>query len=140
MKYYFAYGSNLHHLQMKRRCPNCKYIKKMLLRDYNLTFRSKYGAADIEKKLGAKVYGALYQISRNAEKRLDVYEEYPTLYKKMYFKFNNKKVMTYIMRKKTKLVPPTSKYLNTIKQGYKDCKLNMKSLNAALLPVKHLQR
>ena len=27
-----------------------------------------------------------------------------------------------------------------IKQGYKDCKLNMKSLNAALLPVKHLQR
>ena len=48
--------------------------------------------------------------------------------------------MTYIMPKKTKLVPPTSKYLNTIKQGYKDCKLNMKSLNAALLPVKHLQR
>ena len=140
MNFYFAYGSNLHHLQMKKRCRGCLYIKKIILHDYNLTFRSKYGAADIEKKLGAKVYGALYQISRNAEKRLDVYEEYPTLYKKMYFKFNNKKVMTYIMRKKTKLVPPTSKYLNTIKQGYKDCKLNMKSLNAALLPVKHLQR
>ena len=140
MKYYFAYGSNLHHLQMKRRCPNCKYVKKLALHDYNLTFRSKYGVADIEKKPGTKVYGALYQISRAAEKRLDVYEEYPTLYKKMYFKFNNKKVMTYIMLKKTKLVPPTSKYLNTIKQGYKDCKLNMKSLNAALQPVKHLQR
>ena len=110
----------------------------MLLRDYNLTFRSKYGAADIEKKLGAKVYGALYQISRNAEKRLDVYEEYPTLYKKMYFKFNNKKVMTYIMRKKTKLVPPTSKYLNTIKQGYKDCKINIKSLNYSLTQLKHI--
>jgi len=140
MKYYFAYGSNLHHLQMKRRCPNCKYIKKMLLRDYNLTFRSKYGAADIEKKLGAKVYGALYQISRNAEKRLDVYEEYPTLYKKMYFKYQNKKVMTYAMVRKSKLTPPTTKYLNIIRQGYKDCKLSMKSLNAALLPVKHLQR
>ena len=24
MIYYFAYGSNLHHLQMKRRCPKCK--------------------------------------------------------------------------------------------------------------------
>ena len=140
MKYYFAYGSNLHHLQMKRRCPNCKYIKKLVLRGYNLTFRSKYGAADIEKKLGAKVYGALYQISRAAEKRLDVYEEYPTLYKKMYFKHQNKKVMTYTMVRKSKLVPPTTTYLNVIKQGYRDCKLSMKSLNLALLPVKHLQR
>ena len=138
MIYYFAYGSNLHHLQMKRRCPDCKYIKKLILHDYNLTFRSKYGAADIEKKTRSKVYGALYLISRAAEKRLDIYEEYPTLYKKMYFKHNDKKVMTYTMVKKTKLTPPTKRYLNVIKQGYKDCKLNMKSLNAALLPVKHL--
>ena len=140
MNYYFAYGSNLHHLQMKRRCPKCRFVKKMILHDYNLTFRSKYGAADIEKKMGGKVYGALYLISKPAEKRLDVYEEYPSLYKKMYFKHNNKKVMTYIMVKKTKLVPPTINYLNVIKQGYKDCKLSMKSLNLALLPLKHLQR
>jgi len=140
MLYYFAYGSNLHHLQMKRRCPNCSFVRKIILHNYNLTFRSKYGAADIEKKIGKKVYGALYIISKTAEKRLDVYEEYPALYKKMYFKYNNKKVMTYIMSKKTKLVPPTNKYLNVIKQGYKDCKLNVKSLNVALQPLKHLQR
>jgi len=140
MNYYFAYGSNLHHLQMKRRCPKCRFIKKIILHNYNLSFRSKYGAADIEKKMGGKVYGALYLIRKVAEKRLDIYEEYPTLYKKMYFKYDNKKVMTYIMAKKTKLVPPTTRYLNTIKQGYKDCKLNMRSLNAALLLVKHLQR
>ena len=140
MNYYFAYGSNLHHLQMKKRCPNCRFIKKIILHNYSLTFRSKYGAADIEKKMRSKVYGGLYLISRSAEKRLDIYEEYPTLYKKMFFKYNNKKVMTYIMSKKTKLVPPTNKYLNIIKQGYKDCKINMKSLNAALLPLKHLQR
>ena len=140
MLYYFAYGSNLHHLQMKRRCPNCHFVRKIILHNYNLTFRSKYGAADIEKKIGKKVYGALYIISKTAEKRLDAYEEYPTLYKKMYFKYNNKKVMTYIMSKKTKLVPPTNKYLNVIKQGYKDCKLNVKSLNVALQPLKHLQR
>ena len=140
MNYYFAYGSNLHHLQMKKRCPNCRFIKKITLHNYSLTFRSKYGAADIEKKMRSKVHGALYLISRVAEKRLDIYEEYPVLYKKMFFKYNNKKVMTYIMAKKTKLVPPTTKYLNIIKQGYKDCKLNMKSLNAALQPLKHLQR
>ena len=140
MIYYFAYGSNLHHLQMKRRCPNCRFIKKIILYNYSLTFRSKYGAADIEKNIGKKVYGALYSISRSAEKKLDVYEEYPSLYKKMYFKYKDKYVMTYIMPKKTKTVPPTTQYLNVIKQGYRDCKLSMKSLNAALLPLKHLQR
>ena len=140
MNYYFAYGSNLHHLQMKRRCPKCRFIKKIILHNYSLSFRSKYGAADIEKKMGGKVYGALYLIRKVAEKRLDIYEEYPTLYKKMYFKYQNKKVMTYIMSKKSKLIPPTVTYLNVIKQGYKDCKISMKSLDAALLPLKHLQR
>ena len=36
MIYYFAYGSNLHHIQMKRRCPKCKFIKKMILKNYDL--------------------------------------------------------------------------------------------------------
>ena len=138
MIFYFAYGSNLHHLQMKRRCPNCRFIKKIILHNYRLTFRSKYGAADIEKKMGKKVYGALYLISKIAEKKLDVYEEYPILYKKMFFKYGNKKVMTYIMIKKTKLVPPSTRYLNIIKQGYKDCKLNIKSLNDSLSQLKHI--
>tara|TARA_B100000029_G_scaffold507728_1_gene593031 strand:- start:2370 stop:2786 length:417 start_codon:yes stop_codon:yes gene_type:complete len=138
MQYYFAYGSNLHHLQMKRRCPNCKYIKKIILKNFRMTFRSKYGAADIEKKRGQKVYGALYIISKAAEKRLDVYEEYPTLYKKMYFNYDGKRVMTYIMPKKTRLVYPSTRYLNIIKQGYKDCKLNIKSLNTALSQLKHI--
>ena len=62
MQYYFAYGSNLHHAQMKRRCPKCRFIKKYILNNYQLTFRSKYGACDIEKKIGKKVYGALFFI------------------------------------------------------------------------------
>ena len=140
MIYYFAYRSNLHHQQMKKRCPDCTFIKKIILSNYKLTFRSKYGAADIEKNINKKVYGALYTISKSDEKKLDIYEEYPTLYKKKYFRYGGKKIMTYIMVRKTKLVPPTTKYLNKIKQGYKDCKLNMKSLNVALLPLKHLQR
>ena len=48
--------------------------------------------------------------------------------------------MTYTMVRKTKLVPPTVRYLNIVKQGYKDCKLNLKSLNSALLQLEHLQR
>jgi len=47
---YFAYGSNLHHFQMKRRCKDSTFIKKINLQDFKLTFRSKYRAADIEPK------------------------------------------------------------------------------------------
>ena len=137
---YFAYGSNLNHKQMKKRCKDSRFIKKITLKNYILTFRSKYGAADIEKKMGKKVYGALYNISKSDERKLDIYEEYPTLYKKMYFKHNNKLIMTYLMEKKTKRTSPTFHYLGLIKQGYTDCRINKKSLNAALLPAKHLRR
>ena len=138
--FYFAYGSNLNRKQMKRRCKDSCFIKKITLKNYILTFRSKYGAADIEKKKGKNVYGALYNISKSDERRLDIYEEYPTLYTKMYFKNNNKLIMTYLMGKKTKRTTPTFQYFGTIKQGYTDCGINKKSLNAALLLAKHLRR
>ena len=47
---YFAYGSNLNHLQMKRRCKDSIYLKKINLKDFRLTFRSKYRDDDIKKK------------------------------------------------------------------------------------------
>ena len=47
---YFAYGSNLHHFQIKRRCKDSIFLKKINLKNFRLTFRSKYRAADIESK------------------------------------------------------------------------------------------
>ena len=75
MIYYFAYGSNLHHSQMKKRCPESFYIKKIVLNNFQLTFRNKGGWADIEKKDKKKVYGGLYTISNNDESRLDKYRQ-----------------------------------------------------------------
>ena len=129
---YFAYGSNLNHFQMKRRCKDSKFIKKIKLKDFRLTFRSKYRAADIESKKKSIVPGALFEISKIDEKKLDVYEDYPHLYKKYYFKYYGKKVMTYTMVKKTKFSYPTEKYLNVIKGGYKDCDIDKKYLIRAL--------
>ena len=108
------------------------YTKKFTLKEFRLNFRSKYRAADIEKKRKSIVQGALFEISKSDEKKLDVYEDFPILYTKMYFKYYNKKVMTYIMNKKTKFRYPTEKYLNVVKQGYKDCKLDKKYLIKAL--------
>ena len=129
---YFAYGSNLHHLQMKSRCKDSVYLKKIYLKDFKLTFRSKYRVADIELKKNSKVPGALFEISKNDEKKLDVYEEYPILYKKYYFTYYQRKVMTYTIVKKTSFTFPKKRYLNIVKRGYKDCDLDKKQLNNAL--------
>ena len=133
---YFAYGSNLNHFQMKRRCKDSIFIKKYELKGYRLNFRSKYRAADIEKKKNSKVVGAIFEISKSDEKKLDVYEDFPILYTKIYFKYYNKKVMSYIMLRKSKFRYPTEKYLNVIKQGYKDCNLDKKYLRNALKNIK----
>jgi gamma-glutamylcyclotransferase (GGCT)/AIG2-like uncharacterized protein YtfP len=129
---YFAYGSNLHHLQMKRRCKDSIYLKKINLKDFRLTFRSKYRAADIEPKKGSIVPGGLFEISKSDEKKLDVYEDFPNLYKKFSFFYYGKKVMTYTMVKKTSFMFPTERYLNTIKQGYKDCDIKINYLKKSL--------
>jgi len=133
---YFAYGSNLNLFQMKRRCKDSVFLKKYELKGYRLNFRSKYRAADIEKSKNSLVPGALFEISKSDEKKLDVYEDFPVLYKKLYFSYYSKKVMTYIMVNKTEFRYPTERYLNVVKRGYKDCKLDMKYLKIALLPVK----
>jgi len=130
---YFAYGSNLHHFQMKKRCKDSSFIKKINLKDFRLTFRSKYRAADIEPKKKSLVEGALFEISKNDEKKLDLYEDYPTLYKKYYFTYYGKKVMTYTMVNKTAFMYPTERYLNVILQGYNDCKIDKHNLKKILL-------
>ena len=140
VKLYFAYGSNLYKEQMKVRCPKSKYLEKHYFDDHKLCFcwnglsTNPNGVANIIKETGSKVPGVIYEISKSDEKRLDIYEEYPILYKKMYFNYYNNEIMTYIMVKKSTYKKPTEKYLNTIIKGYKDCKLDKKYLNKALRP------
>ena len=127
---YFAYGSNLHHKQMKKRCKDSIFLKKISLKNFRLTFRNMY--ADIEFKKNLIVTGALYEISKSDEKKLDMYEDYPIVYKKYFFTYYGKKVMTYTMTKKTNFTFPSERYLNIIKKGYKDCNLDKEYLKKAL--------
>ena len=129
---YFAYGSNLNHFQMKKRCKDSTFLKKINLKNFRLTFRSKYRAADIEPKKNSIVPGGLFKISKSDEKKLDIYEDFPILYKKYFFYYYGNKVMTYTMTKKTSFMFPTDRYLNIVKRGYKDCKLDKKCLLKAL--------
>ena len=129
--FYFAFGSNLYHKQMKKRCKDSIYIKCYVLKNYRLFFRNNYlgsGFADVEKRKNSKVLGALYKISKKDEKKLDIYEDFPDTYIKKYFTISGKKVMFYYMSKKSKYKSPSKRYLNLIIQGYKDCGWDKKIL------------
>jgi len=119
---------------MKRRCKDSIFLKKINLKNFKLTFRSKYRAADIEPKKGSIVPGGLFEISKRDEKKLDIYEDFPILYKKFSFLYYGKKVMTYTMVKKTSFMYPTERYLNIVKKGYNDCNVEKKYLIKALMP------
>ena len=79
------------------------------------------GVADVEKKKNEIVLGAIYKISKQDEKKLDVYEDFPNVYVKKYFKLFGRKVMFYYMPKKSKPIQPSKRYLNLIIKGYRDC-------------------
>ena len=132
--FYFAYGSNLNHHQMKNiRCKGSKYLKTFFLKDYKLLFchpnkLNKYGYGNIVKKKGSKVPGAIWKITKKHEKILDRYEEFPKSYKKKYFYLNGKKIMFYSMNGSFVKKPPRS-YLNLIIEGYKNCNIDLKYIN-----------
>ena len=130
---YFAYGSNLNHHQMKKRCKGSKYLKKYTLNGHKLIFSHKtkdtiYGHANIIKNKNSRVFGALWDINKKDESELDGYEgvDYD-YYQKEYFSLRGKKVLVYIQSKYIKK-KPHSRYLHTIVQGYKDCKLDINYL------------
>lgn len=134
--FYFAYGSNLNHQQMKKRCKDSIYIKNFFLKNYQLSFcavNENYGAANIVKKSMSKVIGCVWRISVSDEKELDYYEDFPTKYTKDFFTHNNKKVMFYIMKKNHSYKLPIRKYVDIINQGYKDCGLDIKYLKKRLM-------
>ena len=130
---YFGYGSNLNHNQMKKkRCVGSIFIQTAYLKDYDLSFchpnkNNVFGYANVFKKKGSKVPGAVWKITKKHEKILDLYEQFPTIYIKDFFYLNKKKVMFYKM-KLCSFKRPSRRYMNLIHIGYNDCQMNLKYL------------
>jgi len=130
---YFAYGSNLNMIQMKRRCPDSHPVAKVKLMDYKLVFNR---VADIVEVDGEVVYGAVYEVSPRDVKKLDIYEGYPRLYTKIFVrvKDDNGKVyeaFVYVMVNKGR-GESSKAYLNTIVEGYEDWGISLTHLNKAI--------
>ena len=127
---YMAYGSNLNIGQMRMRCPKAKNLGFVLIPDYRLVFR---GVADMIKDKGAYCPIGLWEITEDCEKALDIYEGFPSLYRKEYLKDRDtgQGYMYYAMNRDGLSMPPKG-YLDTIKQGYNDFGINHKWLTEAL--------
>jgi len=117
--YYFAYGTNLNKKIFLKKFKNAKLVKKYTLKNFKIVFRTKYIIPDIQKKKYSKVQGLIYKIDKNIEKKLDIYEEYPQLYIKKFFRYKDKKIMFYYMKKKTSPVKPRGYYFKVMKNGYR---------------------
>ena len=86
---------------------------------------NKFGYANIIKIKESKVPGAIWEITKDHEKILDNYEQFPNIYQKEYFYLREKKIMFYIMNKYFEKKPPKV-YVDTINKGYEDCNIDMK--------------
>ena len=117
--YYFAYGTNLNKKIFLKKFKDAKLVKKYTLKNFKIIFRTKYIIPDLQKKKYSKVQGLIYKIDKNIEKKLDIYEDYPRLYIKKYFRYKNKKIMFYYMKKKTSPVKPRGYYFKVMKNGYR---------------------
>jgi hypothetical protein len=71
--FYFAYGSNLHLKQMKRRCPGSKYIGTARLVNYRWHINER-GYANVVETPGHWVDGLVYEINPVDEAKLDINE------------------------------------------------------------------
>jgi len=119
---YGAYGSNLNHDQMARRCPKARFLGTGLLKDHQLVFR---GVEDMEYRQGSNMAIGLWEITEDCLESLDKYEGFPYLYERTILNVvkPNRKIVRaivyYMLRDNYE--PPSESYLLSIKEGYEHC-------------------
>ena len=131
-RYYLAYGSNLNIAQMQFRCPNAVVVGTAVIPDYELLFKGSLTGAylTIEPKQGAQVPVGVWEVSLVDELRLDRYEGFPSFYYKKEMRIPVVDIRTgktklrdafvYVMHEDRKLGIPTSFYMRTCLDGYRD--------------------
>jgi len=127
---YLAYGSNLNKRQMQWRCPGAKPIGKVLFQNAKLVFR---GVADVIYSPGDAAPCGVWRITPADERALDAYEGVGSgLYSKEEVELDNGRTALIYLMNDTGVMPPSQRYANTIRQGYKDFGLVVGYLDAAI--------
>src|SRR5262245_11438232 len=78
---YFAYGSNMHAEQMKKRCPSAKFVCRAKLPSHRLAITHMSvtrgcGVADILRDETKEVWGVVYELAESELKNLDKDEDF----------------------------------------------------------------
>ena len=137
-KLYVAYGSNLNMVQMHSRCPTAEFVGTGVIQDYELQFKgSLHNAhATIAPKAGSSVPVGIWTIGKTDERRLDVYEGYPSYYFKqdipVQMEDGTLTGMVYIMDPRMDFGNPSKSYYDIVRQGYADCGLDTAVLDQAV--------
>ncbi len=132
MAIYIAYGANLNKKNMAVRSPDAIPVGSTNLLGYKLVFNN---VASIVPSEHDSVPVGLWKISMQDERKLDVYEGYPNLYRKEYIDLSYmgfSQGLVYIMNYGGQAVPNKS-YFNAIKEGYADFQLDTEQLISAVL-------
>ena len=143
--FYIAYGSNLNKEQMQYRCPDSEFVGTGQLRSYKLQFRRVLTVVPCP---GSSVPVAVWKISASDEANLDVYEGFPCAYSKqrLHIDFSDGtgcSAMAYVMNGGY-LAPPSGSYYDIVARGFRDCNLDQRVLQKALMESRgtmaHLER
>lgn len=143
---YFAYGSNMSHEQMSKRCPDSKFLERAQLENYRLIYdgqSNRWGGApgNIIESDGDTIWGGLYEISDKDLERLDKCENCNSieskngtcsqcgedLYAREKMKFKGDdggevEALVYFRTGKEE-GEPSERYLDTVIRGAHDCGL-----------------
>ncbi|POR39141.1 Uncharacterized protein TPAR_00661 [Tolypocladium paradoxum] len=134
---YFAYGSNLSTAQMRQRCPystpvGLGYLAgwKWLINERGYANVVQLAASDSAK--GGGVYGLLYLLPPQDEKRLDGYEGVPWAYEKLHCDLRwardgegravdePARALVYVDRKRAGEGTPRDEYVGRMERGIQD--------------------
>lgn len=124
-RYYISYGSNLSVEQMAHRCPDAKVVGMAAIQDWKLVFRVH---ANIEPCTGRVVPVLIWEINGRDEKNLDLYEGFPSYYRKEDLAVtmtdldgkNPQEItaMVYLMNDGHPIRTPMKGYYDTLEEGY----------------------
>jgi gamma-glutamylcyclotransferase len=118
---------------MAERCPASKPMFTTTLPNYKLIFvgwarQWRGGTATIKFERGAKVLGAIYEVTDKDLRRLDNYEGYPSSYDRIKITVFNAagkaiEALTYIKAGQLEETQPSKDYLSIVQQGYRDWRI-----------------
>jgi gamma-glutamylcyclotransferase (GGCT)/AIG2-like uncharacterized protein YtfP len=136
---YFAYGSNMERVLLKRLCPKAKFVTAAVLSDHELAFFGNStmwggGMATIREKPGHEVAGVVWEIDEAERKTLDGYEGFPDLYLRQEIQVltpSGKLIaaFAYIMENPGRETPPSKRYKQLLISGAEEHGLSEKYID-----------